>query len=84
MLLMSIVLANASSYYLHGADVGDSVGVADAFPSLNVRNRVDEVEYIMWAMQFALGIDASYMCIRVSWDQRAQQMEQRGTSSCMR
>lgn len=56
-LLTSIVLANTSSYY------GVRLDAADALPALDARSRVDEVEYIMWAMPFALGIAVSYLCL---------------------
>lgn len=59
-LLTSIVLANTSSYYAAGAVRLDA---ADALPALDARSRVDEVEYIMWVMPFALGIAASYLCL---------------------
>ena len=57
-LLSTLRLANASAYYSHT----DAAGVADT-PTLDARSRVDEVEYIMWAMPFALGMALSYMCL---------------------
>lgn len=51
-LLATLRLANASAHYAH-----------DAAPALDARSRVDEVEYIMWAMPFALAMALSYMCL---------------------
>lgn len=52
-LLSTLILSNASSHYSH----------ADEPPTLDTRSRVDEVEYIMWAMPLALGMTATYMCL---------------------
>jgi hypothetical protein len=52
-LVTSLVLANTSSYFSH----------ADVMPILDARSRVDEVEYIMWAMPFAMAVAVSYLCV---------------------